>query len=89
VAEGENSRQQRLSKSVFSQKYVSPNISQTRLDIENRSSEHLHDMQENNISEYRSDPMVEDGVIVVGCFASSLSLNSHLLLSVPSREKIE
>jgi len=52
VAEGENSRQQRLSRSLFSQKFSSCNISQTGTDIEDPSGETVHDMEENNISKY-------------------------------------
>ena len=66
MAEGENRQQRRLSRSVFSQIYSSLNISQTWTDIENPYGDNVHNMDENNISEYRANPMVEDGVITVG-----------------------
>jgi hypothetical protein len=69
VAEGENRQQRRLSRSVFFQIFSSLDISQTGTDIENPFSDNVHYMDENNISEYRSDPTVEDGVIAVGCSA--------------------
>jgi hypothetical protein len=51
-------------------------------------------MDENDISEYRSDPKVKGGVIAVGCSAinmSSLQSLSKLSLTLasPPREKIE
>jgi len=61
VAKGENRQQRRLSRSVFS----SLGISQTGIDIENPYGENVHDMDENNIPEYRADPTVEGGVITV------------------------
>ena len=66
MAEGENRQQKRLSRSVFSHIYSSLNISQTGTDIENPYDDNVHNMDENNISEYRADPTVEDGVIAVG-----------------------
>jgi hypothetical protein len=65
VAEGENRQQRRLSRSIFSQIFSSLDISQTGTDIENPYGENVHDMDENNISEYRADPTVESGVIAV------------------------
>jgi hypothetical protein len=65
VAEGENRQQRRLSRSIFSQIFSSLDISQTGTDIENPYGENVHDMDENNISEYRADPTVEGGVIAV------------------------
>jgi hypothetical protein len=41
-------------------------ISQTGTDIENPDSENVHDIDENNIPEYRADPTVKGGVIAVG-----------------------
>jgi hypothetical protein len=66
VAEGENRQQRRLLRSVFSQIFSSLAISQTGTDIENPYGDNVHNMDENNISEYRVDPTVEGGVIVVG-----------------------
>jgi len=66
VAEGENRQQRRLSKSVFSHIFSSLSISQTGTDIVNPYSENVHDIDENNIPEYRADPMVEGGLIAVG-----------------------
>jgi len=66
VAEGENRQQRRLSKSAFSHIFSSLSISQTGTDIVNPYSENVHDIDENNIPEYRADPMVEGGVIAVG-----------------------
>jgi hypothetical protein len=66
VAKGENRQQRRLSKSVFSQIFSSLSISQTGTDIVNPYSENVHDIDENNIPEYRADPMVEGGLIAVG-----------------------
>jgi hypothetical protein len=66
VAEGENRHQRRLSRSVFSQIFSSLGISQTGTDIEIPYDENVHDMDENNIPEYRVDPTVEGRVIVVG-----------------------
>jgi hypothetical protein len=66
VVEGENRQQRRLSRSVFSQIFSSLSISQTGTDIENPYGENVHNMDENNIPEYRADPTVEDGVIAVG-----------------------
>ena len=86
VAGGENSQQRRLSKSVFPQKFISYNISQTGIDIEDSSGDNgdnVHYMEENNISEYRSNPMMEGGVIAVRFSAinmSSLQPLSKLIL---------
>jgi len=66
VAEGENRQQRRLSRSVFSQIFSSLSISQTGTDIDNPYGENVHDIDDNNIPEYRADPMVEGGVIAVG-----------------------
>jgi hypothetical protein len=66
VSEGENRQQRRLSRSVFSQIFSSLGISQTGTDIGNPYGDHVHDMDENNISEYRTDPTVKGGVIAVG-----------------------
>jgi hypothetical protein len=66
VVEGENRQQRTLSRSVFSQIFSSLSISQTGTDIENPYGENVHNMDENNIPEYRADPTVEDGVIAVG-----------------------
>jgi hypothetical protein len=66
VVEGENRQQRRLSRSVFSQIFPPLSISQTGTDIENPFGDNVHDMDENNISEYRDDPMVKGGVIAVG-----------------------
>jgi len=55
-----------LSRSVFSQIFSSLDISQTGTDIENTYGDNVHDMDENNIPEYRADPTVEGGVIAVG-----------------------
>ena len=41
-------------------------ISQMGTNIENPSGENVHDMDENNIPEYRADPTMEGGVIAVG-----------------------
>jgi hypothetical protein len=73
VAEGEISRRRRLSRSVFSHKCSSRNISQTETAIETPSSENVHDIEENNIFEYHSNPMVEGGVIAVGFSAINMS----------------
>jgi hypothetical protein len=92
VAEGGNRQQRRLSRSVFSQILSSLDISQTGIDIENPSSENVHDMDENNISKYCSDPTVKGGVITVGCFAinmSSLQSLSKLSLTLASPSKRE
>jgi hypothetical protein len=66
VAKGENRQQRRLSRSVFSQIFSSLGISQTGTDIENPYGDSVHDMDENNIPEYRAEPTVEGGVIAVG-----------------------
>jgi hypothetical protein len=83
VAEGENRQQRRLSRCVFSLIFSSLDIAQTRIDIENPSGENVHDTDGNNISEYCSDPMVEGGVIAVGCSAINMfSLRSLSKLSL-------
>jgi len=92
VAEGERRQQKRLSISVFSQIFSSFNISQTETDIENLSNENVHDMDENNIFEYHSDPTVKGGVIAVRCSAinmSSLQPLSKLSLTLASPPKRE
>jgi len=73
VAEGENSRWRRLSRSVFFQKYSFGDISQTGSDIKDPSSKTIHDMEENNISKYRSDPTMKGGVIAVAFSAINMS----------------
>ena len=93
MAKGENRQQRRMSRSVFSQIFSSLDISQTGTDIENPFGDNAHDMDENNISEYRSDP-VKGGVIVVGCSAinmSSLQPLSKLSLTLasPSKREVE
>jgi hypothetical protein len=50
----------------FSQIFSSLDISQTGTDIENPYGDNVHDMDENNIPEYRANPTVEGGVIAVG-----------------------
>jgi len=83
----ENSRRQRLSRSVFSHKFSSHDISQMGTDIEDPSGENVHDMKENNIFEYRSDPTMEVGVIAVGVTTinmSSLHPLSKLSLALTS-----
>jgi hypothetical protein len=92
VAGGENSRRRRLSRSVFSQKFSSRDISQIGTDIEDASSDNVHYMEENNISDYRCDPTVEGGVIVVRLSAiNMLSLQplSKLSLALASHSKRE
>jgi len=92
VAEGDNRQQRRLSRSVFSQIFSSIDISQTRADIENPYGENVHDMDENNIPEYRADPTVEGGVIAVGWFTiniSSLRPLSKLSPTLASHSKRE
>ena len=87
MAEGENRQQRRLSRSVFSQIYSSHSISQTGTDIENPYGDNVHNMDENNISEYHVDPTVESGVIAVGWSAiniSSLQPLSKLSLTLAS-----
>jgi len=92
VAEGENWQQRRLSRSVFSQIFSSLDISQTGTDIENPYGENVHDMNENNIPEYRPDPTVKGGVIAVGWFTiniSSLQPLSKLSPTLASHSKRE
>ena len=92
VAEGRHRQQKRLSRCVFSQIFTSLDISQTGTDIENPSGDNVHDMDENNLSKYRSDPMVEGGVIAIGCSAinmSSLQSLSKLSLTLASPSKRE
>jgi hypothetical protein len=48
---GENSQRKRLSRSAFS----SCDISQTRTDIEHPSGDNVHDMEQNNVSQYHLD----------------------------------
>jgi len=66
VAEGENRQQRRLFRSVFSQIFSSLDISQTGTDIEHPYGDNVHDMDENNMPEYRADPTMEGGIIAVG-----------------------
>ena len=92
MAEGRNRQQRRLSRCVFSQIFTSLDISQTGTDIENPSGDNVHDMDENNLSKYRSDPMVEGGVIAIGCSAinmSSLQSLSKLSLTLARFSKRE
>jgi hypothetical protein len=89
---GENSQQRRLSRSVFSLKLSSCDITQTGTDIEDPSGENVHNKEENNVSEYCSDPMVEGGVIAIVFSAinmSSLQLLSKLSLVIASHSKRE
>jgi hypothetical protein len=61
-------------------------------DIEDPSGENVHNKEENNVSEYCSDPMVEGGVISIVFFAinmSSLQLLSKLSLALASHSKRE
>jgi hypothetical protein len=51
----------------------------TETNVEDLSGENVQDMEEDNISKYRSDPTMEGGFIVVEvyvCLLSNLSLNS-------------
>jgi hypothetical protein len=92
VAEGGNRQQRRLSRSVFSQILSSLDISQRGTVIENPSGENVHDIDENNISEYCSNPTVKGEVIAVGCSAinmSSLQSLSKLSLTLASPSKRE
>ena len=66
MAKGEKRQQRRLSRSVFSQIFSSLGISQTGIDIEKPYGDNVHDMDENNIPEYRADPTVEGGVLAIG-----------------------
>ena len=61
---GENGWRLKLSRSVFSKKLFSCDISQTGTYIDDPSYENVHDMEENNISKYHSNPTVEGGVTV-------------------------
>jgi len=58
---------------MYFPRYSPCDISPTETHIENPSGDNIHDMDENNISEYRSDPTVEGGVIAVGCSAINMS----------------
>jgi hypothetical protein len=92
VAEEGNRQQRRLSRCVFFHIFTSLDISQTGTDIENPSSENVHDMDENNLSKYRSDLTMKGGVIAVGCSAinmSSLRSLSKLSLILASPSKRE
>jgi hypothetical protein len=85
-------RRRKLSRSVFSKKFSSCDISQTGTAIEDPSGDNVHDMEENNISKYRFDPTVEDGVITVVFFAINMSFLqplSKLSLALASHAKIE
>jgi len=89
---GENCRQRKLSRSVFSKKLSFCDNSQTGTDIEDPSGDNVHGMEENNISKYRFDLMVEDGVITVVFFAINMSFLqplSKLSLALASHAKIE
>ena len=77
MAEGRNRQQRRLSRCVFSQIFTSLDISQTGTDIENPSGDNVHDMDENNLSKYRSDPTVKGGVIAIGVSAINMSSLQH------------
>jgi hypothetical protein len=57
----------------FSHKFSSHDISQTESEIEDPSGANVQDMEENIISKYRSDPMVEVGVIAVGVSTINMS----------------
>jgi hypothetical protein len=81
---GENGWWLRLSKSVFFKNFTSCDISQTGIDIEDPSDDNVQDMEENNISKYRSNPMVEGGVIAVGISAINMSSLCLLNSLVPS-----
>jgi hypothetical protein len=62
------------------------------IDIQDPSSENVHYMEENNISEYRSDPTVEGGVIAIGFSTinmSSLQPLPKLSLTLASHSKRE
>jgi hypothetical protein len=61
---GENGWRLKPSRSVFSQKLFSCDISQTGTYIDDPSYENVHDMEENNISKYHFNPTVEGGVTV-------------------------
>jgi len=92
VVGGENSQRRRLSRSVFSQKFASHDISQTGTGIENPFGENVYDIKKKNISKYRFDPTVEGGVIVVRCSVvnmSSLQPLSKLSLALASHSKRE
>jgi hypothetical protein len=82
--DGENGWRLRLSRSVFSQKLSSYDISQTGTDIEDLSGENIQDMEENNISKYRSNPTMEGGVITVGIYVINMSFLCLLSSLVPS-----
>jgi hypothetical protein len=58
---------------VYFPRYFPLDISQTETHIENPSGENVHDMDENNISKYRSDPTVEGRVIAIGYSAINMS----------------
>jgi hypothetical protein len=69
---------------------ASHDISQTGTDIEYPSGETVHNMEENIIYKYHSDPTVEGGVIAVGVYAinmSSLQPLSKLSLAIASHSK--
>jgi hypothetical protein len=48
-----------MSRSVFSEKFSSYDISHTGIDIDDPSSDNVQDMEENNIFKYCFDPTVE------------------------------
>ena len=87
MAEGETDNKEDYQEVYFSQIYSSLSISQTGNDIENPYGDNVHNMDENNISEYRADPTVEDGAIALGWSAiniSSLQPLSKLSLTLAS-----
>jgi len=59
-------------------------------EIEDPSGETIHDMEENNITQYRYNPTVEGGVIAIGFYAinmSSLQPLSKLSFEIASHSK--
>jgi hypothetical protein len=63
-------------------------------DIEDPSGKTIHDMEENNISKYCSNPTVEGGVIAVGFSAINMSslqplFQLSIALTSTPREKME
>jgi hypothetical protein len=90
VSGWENNQRRRLSRSLFSLKFSSCDISQTGTDIEDPSDDNVHNKEENNVSEYCSDPTVEGGVIAIGFSAinmSSLQPLSKLSLALASQNR--
>jgi hypothetical protein len=81
-----------LPKEKTNSKEDCPEVSQIKTHIDNPSGENVHDMDEHNISEYRSDPTVEGEVIAIRCSAinmSSLQPLSKLSLTLTSPSKRE